>query len=152
MYAAIHFRLGSLVDPDARRTLLHALQADDIRAIKDGKEMLPDMWATASVRDLTSVHFRRADVLAIWPSPTDEPVSSEVPARGSPRPGGGAPRLRNTIDALRELYPPEGVPPRGQLQKVTLDCVNDKNAEKKKPKVSIETLRRALKVTHNTHK
>lgn len=60
---------ASLVNPDAWGTLLLALQADDIRAIKDHKEMHPDEWAEATKQSWPPhVHFRRTDVLQKWPA------------------------------------------------------------------------------------
>lgn len=49
--------------------LLRALQYDDVHAIQDGKELRRETWAAADGRKWPDVHFRREDVLAMWPDP-----------------------------------------------------------------------------------
>jgi hypothetical protein len=59
--------------------------------------------------------------------------------------GKEAPKLQNTIDVIRGMFPPTGIPPRGQPNKATLAAVNSKLKEQGRPEISAETLRRARK-------
>jgi hypothetical protein len=56
-------------DVDQGRTLLRALQEGSVAALKDGKELAREFWAGARVDDddWPRVHFRRENVLTLWP-------------------------------------------------------------------------------------
>jgi len=56
-----------LRDTKSEETLLRALQDGSLAALKDGNELSRESWAGANGSDWPAVHFRREDVLALWP-------------------------------------------------------------------------------------
>jgi hypothetical protein len=54
-------------DMDRKRTLLQAVQEGLLPALENGKEMTREYWAGANADAWPIVHFRREDVLVVWP-------------------------------------------------------------------------------------
>lgn len=54
-------------DRDRERTLFSAVQEGRLPALKDGKELPREYWAGLNPDAWPIVHFRREDVLAVWP-------------------------------------------------------------------------------------
>jgi hypothetical protein len=48
-------------------TLLRTLQEGSVPALKDGVEVAREFWAVVRDDELPPVHFRREDVLKVWP-------------------------------------------------------------------------------------
>jgi hypothetical protein len=55
-------------DPNPHDTLLLALKAGRLSAIKDGTQLSRDYWCGKEMRDLSQVHFWRENILALWPA------------------------------------------------------------------------------------
>jgi hypothetical protein len=76
--------VGPIRDTDPQGTLLRALQDGSIPALKDGKTLPREAWAGANGRDWPVVHFRREDVLALWPVGGERLRKHDIPARPQP--------------------------------------------------------------------
>lgn len=77
----LQFYARPCVDRRPEETLLHALQADKLKAIDSGgKEIVADYWLGKEARDIGDVIFRRVDVLRVWPDPA---FALEPPAQSS---------------------------------------------------------------------
>jgi hypothetical protein len=111
-----------LRDPNRHETLLRALQDGSLTAVKDGNVLARESWAGANGRDWPVVHFRREDVLALWPKlakakrpnigPSTTAMESDLPSQRPSfdpttlapirnRPGNGGVKMDAAVAAIR---------------------------------------------------
>jgi len=57
-------------ETDPNRTLMSELQTGRLRAFRDGDAVPREAWAGGPLPLRFLVHFRREEILALWPSPT----------------------------------------------------------------------------------
>jgi len=86
--------ISQVRDSDPVATLMRELQAGQIRAFNEGAAVPREAWAGKPLQLRFHVHFRREEILALWPSPT----ATTSPSGVAPSPE-HSPEYRGALNA-----------------------------------------------------